>query len=51
MPKHVENIQQNLKLDEKTRKRLLKELSPEKLKWMLQKMFLTRYFEENAELL
>ncbi|MCE1255255.1 MAG: thiamine pyrophosphate-dependent dehydrogenase E1 component subunit alpha [Anaerolineae bacterium] len=51
MPKHVDNIQQNLKLDDKTKKRLLKELSPEKLKWILQKMFLTRYFEENAELL
>jgi acetoin:2,6-dichlorophenolindophenol oxidoreductase subunit alpha len=49
MPKRVEMIQQNLKLDEKTKKRLLKELPREKLVWMLQKMFQTRYFEENAE--
>jgi len=51
MPKSVVNIQQNLKLDEKTKNIILKELPRDKLMWMLKNMYLTRFFEENAEAL
>lgn len=44
-------IQEKFKLDEKIKRQLLKSLPREKLTWMLEKMFLTRYFEENAEAL
>lgn len=49
MPKHVAEVKQELKLDEKKRQQLLKMLPKEKLIWMLENMLLTRYFEENAE--
>jgi len=51
MPKCIENFETDLKLDEKVRSRLLKSLPREKLIWMLKNMYLTRYFEENAEAL
>jgi TPP-dependent pyruvate/acetoin dehydrogenase alpha subunit len=49
MPTAASKVQEELKLDEKIRRRLLTELPQEKLIWMLEKMYLTRYFEENAE--
>jgi pyruvate dehydrogenase E1 component alpha subunit len=51
MPTHVTDVQAEFKLDDKIKYQLLKQLPKEKLHWMLEKMFLTRYFEENAEAL
>jgi acetoin:2,6-dichlorophenolindophenol oxidoreductase subunit alpha len=51
MPYQVNDILSELKLDEQTEYRLLNTLSRDKLVWMLEKMLLTRYFEENAEAL
>ena len=49
MPYQVSEILAELKLDETIECRLLSDLPGEKLVWMLEKMLLTRYFEENAE--
>lgn len=49
MPYRVAQIQTNLNLDERSRNKILKSLSKQKLIWMLKNMMLTRYFEENAE--
>ena len=49
MPYHVSNIKTNLKLDDKVRAKILKSLPREKLVWMLEMMYTTRFFEENAE--
>jgi acetoin:2,6-dichlorophenolindophenol oxidoreductase subunit alpha len=51
MPYHVMEIQSELALNQEGRHKLLQELTREKLSWMLEKMLLTRYFEENAEAL
>jgi acetoin:2,6-dichlorophenolindophenol oxidoreductase subunit alpha len=51
MPYHVNEVLAELKLDEKIECQLLSDLPREKLHWMLEKMILTRYFEENAETL
>ncbi len=51
MPYHVDDVLAELRLDEKIECQLLYELPREKLLWMLEKMLLTRYFEENAEAL
>lgn len=51
MPTHVSYVQVELGLDEKIQRQLLNNLPKEKLIWMLEKMLLTRYFEENAEAL
>jgi acetoin:2,6-dichlorophenolindophenol oxidoreductase subunit alpha len=51
MPYHVNEILAQLKLDENIECQLLDGLPQEKLWWMLEKMLLTRYFEENAEAL
>lgn len=51
MPIHVTDIQKELKLDERLKFQLLEDLPREQLLWMLEKMFLTRYFEEMAETL
>ena len=51
MPYRVSDVLTELKLDENVECQLLAELPAEKLRWMLEKMFLTRYFEENAEAL
>jgi pyruvate dehydrogenase E1 component alpha subunit len=49
MPYQVSEVLAELKFDETTECRLLSDLPREKLVWMLEKMLLTRYFEENAE--
>ncbi len=49
MPYQVSKIETELKLDPKKRKRILGELRQPKLAWMLESMYLTRAFEENAE--
>jgi pyruvate dehydrogenase E1 component alpha subunit len=49
MPYKVQEILSELKLDENEECKLLTQLPREKLLWMLEKMLLTRYFEENAE--
>lgn len=51
MPYQVSKIETELKLDPKKRKRILGELQQPKLAWMLESMYLTRFFEENAEAL
>jgi TPP-dependent pyruvate/acetoin dehydrogenase alpha subunit len=51
MPYKVQDILSELKFDEIGEYKLLSQLNlpREKLLWMLEKMLLTRYFEENAE--
>jgi TPP-dependent pyruvate/acetoin dehydrogenase alpha subunit len=49
MPYQVSEVLAELKTDETTECRWLADLPREKLVWMLEKMLLTRYFEENAE--
>jgi TPP-dependent pyruvate/acetoin dehydrogenase alpha subunit len=49
MPYRVSEILAELKTDEATERQLLSDLPREKLVWMLEKMLLTRYFEETAE--
>lgn len=51
MPISVSEVKKRYGLDEKVRQKLLKRISREKLAWMLKNMYLTRYFEENAEVL
>jgi acetoin:2,6-dichlorophenolindophenol oxidoreductase subunit alpha len=51
MPYHVSEILDQLHLDENVECQILDDLPQEKLWWMLEKMLLTRYFEENAEAL
>jgi TPP-dependent pyruvate/acetoin dehydrogenase alpha subunit len=51
MPEHVVEIQEELKLDPAIKRKLLKQIPAERLKWMLTKMYQTRFFEENAEAL
>ncbi|MEA4906201.1 MAG: thiamine pyrophosphate-dependent dehydrogenase E1 component subunit alpha [Chloroflexi bacterium] len=51
MPTSISEVQCEFCLDEKVKRQLLKSLPREKLSWMLEKMYLTRYFEENAEAL
>jgi pyruvate dehydrogenase E1 component alpha subunit len=51
MPVSVADVTTNLKYDEARKQQLLHEVPRQKLLDMLQKMFLTRYFEENAEAL
>lgn len=51
MPSTTTEIQEKFRLDEKIKHQLLKNLPRERLIWMLEKMLLTRYFEENAEAL
>ena len=49
MPITVEEIQEELAFDPKRKKHVLKELSQDRLIWLLRSMMLTRHFEENAE--
>jgi pyruvate dehydrogenase E1 component alpha subunit len=49
MPYHVSEVLETLHLDDTVECQLLADLPQQKLWWMLEKMFLTRYFEENAE--
>lgn len=51
MPAKVKDVKIELSIDDKIKRNLLARLPKEKLSWMLEKMFLTRYFEENAEAL
>jgi pyruvate dehydrogenase E1 component alpha subunit len=51
MPYHVSDVLLELKLEANAECQYLAELPLEKLLWMLEKMLLTRYFEENAEAL
>jgi len=51
MPYHVSEVLAELSLDSDVECHLVSSLSREKLIWMLERMFLTRYFEENAEAL
>lgn len=51
MSNHVTDVLADMMLDEKIKSQLLMQLPKEKLQWMLEKMLLTRYFEENAEAL
>lgn len=49
MPYTVQEVLSELRLDEDVECDLLSQLPREKLLWMLEKMLLTRFFEENAE--
>jgi TPP-dependent pyruvate/acetoin dehydrogenase alpha subunit len=49
MPYQVREILAELSLDKAVQCELIAGFSTEKLLWMLEKMLLTRYFEENAE--
>jgi TPP-dependent pyruvate/acetoin dehydrogenase alpha subunit len=49
MPYKVQEILSELKPNGNVDCQVLAQLPPEKLLWMLEKMLLTRYFEENAE--
>jgi acetoin:2,6-dichlorophenolindophenol oxidoreductase subunit alpha len=51
MPIHTKDVSKELQLDAKVRKQIVQRLSKEKLQKMLEQMFLTRFFEENAEAL
>ena len=51
MPIPIDEVRQKLHLDDRIKRRLLKEIPREKLLDMLEKMYLSRYFEENAEAL
>ncbi len=51
MPYHVNDVLSELSLDTQRRCQMVAELPRDKLLWMLEKMLLTRYFEENAEAL
>ncbi|NMB56076.1 MAG: thiamine pyrophosphate-dependent dehydrogenase E1 component subunit alpha [Leptolinea sp.] len=51
MPVHIKDVTNELQLDPKVRKQLIQRLSKDKLQKMLEQMFLTRFFEENAEAL
>ncbi len=49
MPYQVREVLAELNLEKSAQCELIDGLTPEKLLWMLEKMLLTRYFEENAE--
>jgi TPP-dependent pyruvate/acetoin dehydrogenase alpha subunit len=49
MPYQVREVLAELSLDKSVQCELIAGFQPEKLLWMLEKMLLTRYFEENAE--
>ncbi len=49
MPYHVSKIKNELQTDPKIKAKLLKDIPRDKLVRMLWDMYLTRYFEENAE--
>jgi acetoin:2,6-dichlorophenolindophenol oxidoreductase subunit alpha len=51
MPYLVRDVLAELRLDPNTECQILADLPREKLLWILEKMFLTRFFEENAEAL
>jgi pyruvate dehydrogenase E1 component alpha subunit len=51
MPYAVSDVLAELRSDENVECQMLAGFSRDKLRWMLEKMFLTRYFEENAEAL
>jgi acetoin:2,6-dichlorophenolindophenol oxidoreductase subunit alpha len=51
MPAKVKDVKKELSIDDKLKRSILAQLPKEKLVGMLEKMYLTRYFEENAEAL
>jgi len=51
MPVHTKEVKKELPLDPKIRKQLIQSIPKDKLQKMLEQMFLTRFFEENAEAL
>ena len=51
MPAKVKDVKKELSIDDKLKRSILSQLPKEKLVGMLEKMYLTRYFEENAEAL
>jgi TPP-dependent pyruvate/acetoin dehydrogenase alpha subunit len=51
MPVHTKEVKSELPLDPKVRKQLVQRIAKDKLTKMLEQMFLTRFFEENAEAL